>query len=36
MKLHLTHNSGNDYMALAKKIYRKVEKGKKKKKDRMR
>jgi hypothetical protein len=27
--LHLTHNSGNDYMALPKKIYRKVEKVKK-------
>jgi hypothetical protein len=27
--LHLTRNSGNDYMALPKKIYRKVEKVKK-------
>jgi hypothetical protein len=27
--LHLTCNSGNDYMALPKKIYRKVEKVKK-------
>jgi hypothetical protein len=27
--LFLTHNSGNDYMALPKKIYRKVEKVKK-------
>jgi hypothetical protein len=33
LDLHLTHNSGNDYMALAKKIYRKVEKVKKVKKE---